>query len=121
MRRESLPPDVMQKLEGLRKSASESIAELSETEGADLVSPAVRDGFVRNVTHRLDRLERRYISAVKREGNDALKELAIARASLFPENAPQERALNIVPLLARYGDDIITSVMAEIASHSLAI
>jgi bacillithiol synthase len=118
MARESLPPALVERIASLRQSLSASVQALASTPGADLVAPTVLDGLVRNVTHRLDRLERRYVAAVKRRGNEALREVAVARGSLFPDNVPQERALNGVPLLARYGDELVTSAMREIATHT---
>jgi hypothetical protein len=55
---------------------------------------------------------------VKRDGNEVLREIAIARGALFPEGEPQERALNFIPLYARYGEEIISSAMAEITAHT---
>jgi bacillithiol biosynthesis cysteine-adding enzyme BshC len=118
MARESLPPQLTERLAALRQSLDSSVHALSSAPGADLVAPTVLDGLVRNMTHRLDRLERRYVAAVKRRGNEALREVAIARGSLFPADAPQERALNGVPLLARYGDELIESALREIAQHT---
>ena len=118
MARESLPPELMERIASLRQSLDQSIHALSSARGADLVAPTVLDGLVRNMTHRLDRLERRYVAAVKRQGNEALREIAIARGSLFPADIPQERALNGVPLLARYGDELVASALREIAPHT---
>lgn len=118
MARESLPPELVNRIEEFRKTVNSSIADLSAAPGADIVAPAVIEGLKRNVAHRVERLERRYMAAVKREGNDALREIATARGALFPEGAPQERALNFIPLLARYGDEIISSAMSEISAHT---
>jgi bacillithiol biosynthesis cysteine-adding enzyme BshC len=118
MARESLSPDLVNRIQDLRKVVDSSVAELSAAPGADIVAPAVMEGLKRNVAHRIERLERRYTAAVKRDGNEALQDVAIARGALFPEGAPQERALNFVPLLARYGDEIISSAMTEISAHT---
>ena len=116
--RESLSPELVSRLKELRKSVEASTANLSSAPGADIVPPAVVDGLKRNIAHRLDRLDRRYTAAVKRDGNEALREIAIARGALFPEGVPQERALNFIPLLARYGDEIVSSAMTEIGKHT---
>jgi uncharacterized protein YllA (UPF0747 family) len=78
----------------------------------------VIEGLKRNIAHRVDRLERRFTAAVKRDGNEALREIAVARGALFPDGAPQERALNFIPLLARYGDEVISSAMSEITAYT---
>lgn len=116
--RESLSPQLMKRLQKFRETVEKSVVDLAETKDADIVPPAVIDGLKRNVAHRIDRLERRYTAAVKRDGNEALREAAIARGALFPEGSPQERALNFIPFLARYGDEIISSAMSEITAHT---
>jgi bacillithiol biosynthesis cysteine-adding enzyme BshC len=118
MARESLPPELMERIAALRQSVDSSVRALSSAPEAALVAPTVLDGLARNMTHRLDRLERRYVAAVKRKGNEALREVAVARGSLFPADTPQERALNGVPLLARYGDELVASALREIARHT---
>lgn len=118
MARESLSPDLVNRIQDFRKTVDASVANLSAAPGADIVAPAVVEGLKRNVAHRIERLERRYTAAVKRDGNEALREIAIARGALFPEGAPQERSLNFIPLLARYGDEIISSAMSEITAHT---
>jgi uncharacterized protein YllA (UPF0747 family) len=59
--------------------------------------------------------------AVKREGNTALHEIAAARASLYPFGVPQERILNGIPLMARYGDDLFDSVSPEVRAHAASL
>lgn len=121
MARESLPAELMSLLTDLRNSIESSVSSLSTAERGDIVPSTVLEGLKRNVSHRVDRLERRYVAAVKRNGNEALREIAIARGALFPEGAPQERALNFIPFLARFGDEIISSVMTEIDKHFASI
>lgn len=121
MARESLPADLVNRIQEVERTVAASIAELASAPGANIVAPAVIDGLKRNVAHRIERLERRYTAAVKRNGNEALREVAIVRGALFPENTPQERALNFIPLLARYGDEIISSAMQEINAHTAKI
>lgn len=118
MARESLPASLVNRIQDLKQTIESSVADLSATPGAEIVPPAVIDGLRRNVAHRVDKLERRYRAAVKRDGNEALREIAIARGALFPEGEPQERTLNFIPLLARYGDELISSAMSEITAHT---
>lgn len=121
MARESLPAELMGRIAELRKSIESSLVSLSAAEQSDIVPSAVVEGLKRNVAHRVDRLERRYVAAVKRNGNETLRDIAIARGALFPGGAPQERALNFIPFLARFGDEIIASVLAEIDKHVASI
>jgi bacillithiol biosynthesis cysteine-adding enzyme BshC len=118
---QSLPPELQSTLADLRQTLEEQIAHLAARHGDSLVSPRVIEGLRRNLLHRVERLERRYTSAVKREGTSALHEIAVARASLYPFGVPQERILNGIPLLARHGDDLFDSATPEIKTHAASL
>ena len=115
--RESIPPAVTEALEKLRSSVDNSIADLGSAGGEDLIPNGVLEGLERNVLHRLERLERRIAAGIKSRGTDALRDAAIARGALFPLGSPQERSLNFVPLLARYGDELVEQLLTEIRTH----
>jgi len=66
---------------------------------------------------RLDRFERRLVAAAKRQHADVMEEIATARGSLYPFGTPQERMLNFVPLLARYGPALQDDMLAEARRH----
>ncbi|MBA3341409.1 MAG: bacillithiol biosynthesis BshC, partial [Gemmatimonadaceae bacterium] len=117
----ALPQELSNRLAALRATIDEATAALAAAEGADLVSASVIQGLTSNLAHRFERLERRFVAAVKRRGNDALRDVAIARASLFPGNVPQERALNIVPLLARHGDQLLDAVRRQANAHAATL
>jgi len=50
-----------------------------------------------------------------------MHDLAVARASLFPLGAPQERALNFLPLLARHGSPLLEAMRRAAAQHAAAL
>lgn len=116
--RASLPAAIQRELEAFHETVSKATRNLAVAEGSDLVPPSVLDGLRRTFDHRIGRLERRYAASVKRLGNDALREAQVARGALFPLGVPQERSLNIVPLLSRHGDDLTESVAAETDRHA---
>ena len=115
--RQSLPPEMRAALAELRQTIEAQIAHLAAREKDGLVSPRVIEGLKRNLLHRVERVERRYTAAVKRQGNAALHEIAVARASLYPLGAAQERILNAIPLMARHGDELFGSVRPEARAH----
>lgn len=85
---------------------------------AELPLPdATVQGAMRQLEHKLDRLDRRLVASVKRRGSVRLQLLGTARGALFPGEQPQERALNVIPLLARYGNDPLESVLAAARSY----
>jgi uncharacterized protein YllA (UPF0747 family) len=119
--KESLPADLRSRLDDMRREIDEQISLLSASEGSRLVSDTVAAGLKRNMLHLIDRLERRYTAAIKREGNEALRDAAVARAALYPLGFPQERALNGIPLIARHGEELFDSVMSEAAKHAASL
>jgi len=68
--------------------------------------------------HGADEVEKRLVAAVKRRSETALQQLARARASLFPEGAPQERVLTAASFLARYGRDVLPALAAAAREHA---
>ena len=116
--RESLPEGLRERIRELQAAITEATAQLASAEGSDIVPPTVLEGLQRNLNHRIEKLERRYAASIKRRGNEALRDVAIARGSLFPFGVPQERAMNLVPLLARHGDELIAAVMTEARKHA---
>lgn len=81
------------------------------------ISAGAVEGAGRQLTHKLDRFERRLVAAAKRRGSDALHQLRTARGSLFPDEMPQERALNVIPFLARYGPVTLERVLEAARSQ----
>jgi bacillithiol synthase len=116
--RASLPSQFRHGLAELRESVEQITGNLARSEGASLVAPSVLDGLKRGMNHRVDRLERRMAASVKRRGNEALHDAAVARGFLFPFGTPQERALNLIPLLARNGNDLLDAVLGEAQKHA---
>jgi uncharacterized protein YllA (UPF0747 family) len=119
--REELPSDVRQALNTLRSAVREQTTVLHDSQIGPDTFPALRkvvSGFEAQVEHRVARLERRYAAAVKRSGNATLHEVSVARASLFPNGVPQERALNILPFLARYGRIVRDQMIASASRHA---
>jgi hypothetical protein len=47
-----------------------------------------------------------------------MEEIATARGSLYPFGKPQERSLNFVPLLARYGPALRDDMLREARLHA---
>jgi bacillithiol biosynthesis cysteine-adding enzyme BshC len=119
--RESLPTTLRSAIAEVRREVEERVATLAATEESGLVSPRVIEGLRRDMLHRIARLERRYAAAVKRKGNSALRDVATARSSLYPFGLPQERALNVIPLIARYGAELFDSAMSEVVTHAVSL
>jgi bacillithiol synthase len=118
--RARLPKRVIEELNAMRVLLEKTLDELSdavEKERAS-VSPAVTGGLRASLMRRLERFERRLVAAAKKEHADIMQEIATARGSLYPLGKPQERALNFVPLLARYGSALRDEMLEEARVHA---
>lgn len=106
--RASVPERVQRALADLRAAVRGGLEALGAGDAADppgrLLRPQVLEGAERQIGHRIDRLERRVVAAAKRHGSESRRDLGAVRAALWPEGRRQERTLNFIPFLARYGD-----------------
>ena len=118
--RAHLPKRVIDELNATRLLLDKKLDDLAdavEKERAP-VSPAVTGGLRASLMRRLERFERRLIAAAKKQHADIMQEIATARGSLYPLGKPQERALNFVPLLARYGPGLRDEMLEEARVHA---
>jgi uncharacterized protein YllA (UPF0747 family) len=111
--------------EALARYAAEALAlnaSLRAALAADgrspLVPDAVLDGARHNIAHRIERLERRVVAAAKRRETATMRDIDIARTSLFPLGKPQERVLNFIPMLARHGAPLLAQMRARAMEHA---
>lgn len=118
--RAALPAEVSSAIARMRNALDEGLAVL-ERHGSTLVPLAVIEGGANTIAHRLTRMERRFVAAVKRRHADTLTEVATARGSLYPAGKRQERALNFLPLLARHGQALLAAMLAAARGHAGAL
>ena len=117
--RAALPERAARLLAALRREVERIAAELAAPDAAQALAPrGALEGARRTIEHRIDRLERRLLAAVKRREDDAMRAIATARGSLFPAGKRQERALNLIPLLARSGPPLLDGVRAAAGEHA---
>lgn len=122
--REALPADVRSALERVRGAVATPIQALASAvaeAGAPALPSAVLTGAARDVERRLARLERRILAAAKREHTATMTDLSTLRAALVPAGKPQERMLNLFPLLARHGSALLDDVRAAAQRHAEAV
>ena len=53
-----------------------------------------------------------------RRSTETARDIATARAALYPRRKPQERALNFLPMLARQGNPLLDAMIAEAGRHA---
>ena len=118
--KESIPPAVSRAFSELRAELarrSSAVDDAVQEGGLPLPSEVV-DGTQRSIQHRLDRLERRIVAAAKRRERDTMMQIATARGALFPLGKRQERALNIIPFMARHGAIVTERMRAAAREHA---
>jgi bacillithiol biosynthesis cysteine-adding enzyme BshC len=118
MAKAALASDVSEALRKLRHDLESDVAALEVADRDDLVPPASLQGLRRSLLHRVERVERRYLAAVKRRETNTMREIATASGALYPEGKRQERVLNFVPFLARYGAPLMDLMRAEAERHA---
>jgi uncharacterized protein YllA (UPF0747 family) len=121
--RDHLDESVSDTMERLRVTLDTQVRALRESLTGDRapVAQEVVQGLARDLGQRLDRFERRLVAGVKRRETDALRDVAALRAALRPNGQSPERVLNIVPLLARYGPDLLTAMCTAAGPHARAL
>lgn len=109
--REGLPPDVDAAVSALRRQLDEGYeALLGATKSID---PTLKGPLTaaKNTSHvALREAEKKILSHLKEQQATTLEQLEKAAANLSPGGAAQERALNPVQYLARYGPELLSAV-----------
>ena len=118
--RERVSPDVARALSGLRSSIEAGVASVGMANDG-LLSAEVIEGLRHSLDHRLARMERRTLAAVKRRETELMREIATTRGSLYPHGARQERKLAFIPFLARYGPALIEQMHAAATAHAQSL
>lgn len=122
--RAEVPRAMSTSLDAFRREIDELAARLRRTDDSDaaqLLPDAVIEGHRRALLHRVERLERRALAAIKRRQSDVARDLATARGALHPRGVRQERALNLLPLLARHGPVLLERMRARAREHADAL
>jgi bacillithiol synthase len=121
--REALPADVERAVAQLRQDVDRRVTAVGDgTAATDIgLAETVIDGARRGMQHRIDRLERRILAAVKRREIETMRQVSTARGALYPLGIRQERALNALPFLARHGSAFVDGMVSGARGHALAL
>jgi bacillithiol synthase len=93
---------------------------LGEEREATGLGPAVV-GAVQSLEHRVDRLERRLLSGIKRRETALMQDAATLRAALYPRGVRQERLLNPMPVFARHGLSLLAEMREAARPHAASL
>jgi bacillithiol synthase len=118
--RRAVPPGVRSALEALRRDIGIRMAAVQEG-GASHLPVAAVEGAERQLLHKIERLERRFVAATKRVETQLMRDIATVQGALQPAGGRQERMLSWAPLLARHGEPLVLALRAAVAEHANAL
>lgn len=113
------PEPALGALAALRAQVHRTAATIRDA-GTGLEQAAL-DGAVHQLSHRADRLERRVLASAKRTITGQLLRVDQARTLLWPHNGPQERTVNPLPWLARYGTPLLDAMQQACAEDAATL
>ena len=112
--REEIPAEVRRSLGEIRGAVGKgagTLAKAAQEIDSTLKGPVTH---ARNAAFSaFDDAERKILQAVKRQNEITLGQLEKAQKNLFPDGKPQERVLNALYYLARYGPELIPTLLEE--------
>jgi len=109
--RDDLPPEVEAAVAALRRSLDEGYEAL--VQAAQPVDPSLKGPLTaaRNSSHvALREAEKKILSHAKTRNATTVEQLEKAAVNLFPGERPQERVLNVLQYLARYGPELLPAI-----------
>lgn len=118
--RAAMGDDTVRALADLRAAIASLPGRLT-TESEPLGISAAVVGGAQSLQHRLDRLERRFVAAIKRREAMQMGDVATLRAALRPGGTRQERVLNAIPLFARHGRALLAEMANAARPHAASL
>jgi len=116
--RDEVPGEVRKAMGMLRGSIEEGVSRVeSEVKAIDPTLRGPTQGVRSAAFQALDELEKKVTQALKRENEIALAQLEKAQLHLFPGGTPQERVMNPLYYLTRYGGAVLDGLFDAFASE----
>ena len=114
--REALPPATVEALAGLRRELAERYERLGRDVAA--IDPTLERTVqsARNAALAgTQEIEKKLVASLKRDNETLVRQIARARAAVYPQGQPQERVLTLASFLVRYGPDLVDALDREVA------
>lgn len=117
------PAEVLDALQAMRDRIEEGTAAFAAAVArtGGILPPSVVEGSRRQLAWRADRLERRLLAAIKRREAGMRHDVSTMQGALFPGGMRQERALNLLPTIARYGTGVLDAMREAARRHAEAL
>jgi bacillithiol synthase len=113
------PEPAMDAIASLRAQVRTTADALHSSSGA--FPAAALDGAIAQVSHRVDRLERRVLATSKQTIMAQLRRVEQAQLMLWPHGGPQERTVNPLPWLARYGTPLLDAMQQACTEYAATL
>lgn len=110
--REEMPEEIRRALRLLREDTRGDYDALAEA--AQAIDPTLKkwlEGLRNSALGQAENAEKKIASHLKKKNETVLAQLQKAAANLYPDGAPQERMLNPLPYLARYGTELLLELL----------
>ena len=115
--RHDLPPEAIATLTSLRNGIEQQYGRLLESvvkmdPTLERTVESARNAALAGT----QTIEKKLVASLKRlEGETLVRQIARARAAVYPAGQPQERVLTIASFLIRYGPDLVDALEQEVA------
>lgn len=113
--RDELPEDVTATVAGLRDQIAECYGKL--VDATQSIDPTLKSPVenARNSSQKtLADIEKKIVSHLKKKNEVGVEQLKKASLNLYPNGEPQERVINALTYLARYGTEFMDAVLRKI-------
>lgn len=110
--REEMPEEIRRALRLLREDTRGDYDTLAEA--AQAIDPTLKrwlEGLRNSALGQAENAEKKIASHLKKKNETVLAQLQKAAMNLYPDGAPQERMLNPLPYLARYGTELLLELL----------
>lgn len=110
--RDEMPEEVRRALRLLREDTSGDYDALAQA--AQAVDPTLKgwlEGLRNNALGQAEAAEKKIASHLKKKNEIVLAQLQKAATNLYPDTVPQERMLNALPFLAKYGTELLLELL----------
>jgi uncharacterized protein YllA (UPF0747 family) len=116
----SIPADVRSAVDEFRATSRARLEALRQVMAANetFLAPRAVEGIGRGVEWRVARFERRLTAAAKRREGELMRDIGTLAGALYPAGVRQERMLNFLPMLARYGSALTRSMLDAARDHA---
>jgi bacillithiol biosynthesis cysteine-adding enzyme BshC len=120
--RDEMPGEASRALNELRRAMSREYERL--TRAATRIDPTLEKP-IRSEAHKglrgVGEMEKKLIGHLKKRNATVAGQIAKARVNIYPLGRPQERVLNALPYLVRYGDEFLDMIVEQCTTLSAAL